>query len=181
MVRKVLILSSFLLLSACGNLDLTLPSGTVDFLKTEIIVGGTNLADGNSQMLVVVHLKNSNNSPVKNYKPTYNITPSNGLITSECSTSTDNGISVCVLRSTSAGPKSFKLTNAKVGLEKIVEFEHPKRGQMLGLASGAHQNMTTGAGHKVRLSVGGIGTGVNATTSGGYKVSLTLKTALDSQ
>ncbi len=181
MVRIVIILGSVFLFSGCGNLDLTLPSAGLDFQKTEILVGGTNLADGNSQMLVVVHLKNSNSSPVKNYKPTYTVAPANGLITSECSTSTDSGISVCVLKSTSAGLKTFRLTNAKVGLEKIVEFENLKKGQMLGLASGAHQNMTTAAGHKVRLAAGEIGTGVRGTTSGGYKVSLTLKTALDSQ
>lgn len=180
MARIGLIISSLFFLSACGNLDLTLPSGGQDFLKTEIIVGGTNLADGVSQMVVVVHLKNNNNTPVVNYKPTYTVTPATGLITAECSTSTNAGVSVCVLKSTSAGVKVFKLTNAKVGLEKIVEFENVKNGQMLGLASGAHQNMTTAAGHKVRLTVGEIGTGVQGTTSGGYKVSLTLKTAIDS-
>ncbi len=170
-----------LALSGCGQLSLELASKINDFAKTEIIVGGSNLANGISDMIIVVHLKNSDNSPVVDYKPTYNVTPLSGMTNIECSKSTGAGISVCVLRSTVAGFKNFKLTNAKVGLQKDVEFINPSKGQILSIVAGANHKMQTPAGHLVSLSAGDIGTGVKAVTSGGYKVSLTVKTTLDSQ
>lgn len=165
--------------SSCGNLNLELAKVPIDFMKTEIVVGGSNLADGNAQMLVVIHLKNNDSSPVKNYKPTYTVTPNTGMTTSDCTNSTKDGVSVCVLKSNIAGVKTFKLTNAKVGLQKIVEFENMRKGQVLALASGAHQKMTTSAGHQVKLTAGEIGFNKKSTTSGGYQVSLTVRSITD--
>lgn len=178
---RIITITFLFILSGCGKLDLDLGKAVVDFLKTEIVVGGSNFADGTSEMVVVVHLKNSNNTPVPNYKPTYNVTPVTGMTTVECSTSTSDGVSVCVLKSTSPGYKTFKLTNAKIGLEKVVEFQVQKKGQTLSLVAGANQNMTTASGHKIKLAAGEIGLGKKVVTSGGYQVSLTVKTALDSQ
>lgn len=181
-VRMFLVLLPVLVFAqGCGNLDLTLPSKINDFLKTEIIVGGSNLATGTADMYILVHLKNSDSSPVVDYKPQYDITPLAGLSVQACTSSTSAGISVCTIRSTSAGFKTFKLTNAKVGLSKVVEFVNPSSGQVLNLVAGSNPNMTTAAGHKVKLTAGEIGLGTKSTTAGGYKVSVTVKTALDSQ
>ena len=40
--------------ASCGKLTLSIPqaSSVIDFLKTEIIVGGSNLADGVAEMIV---------------------------------------------------------------------------------------------------------------------------------
>ena len=176
-----MVLLPVLVAQGCGKLSLELPTKINDFLKTEIIVGGSNLANGSSDMYIIVQLKNSDSSPVVDYKPQYNMTPLTGLSVLACTSSTSNGVSVCTVRSTSAGFKTFKLTNAKVGLSKVVEFVNPSSGQVLNLVAGAKMDMTTAAGHKVKLTAGEIGLGKKSVTSGGYKVSVTVKTALDSQ
>lgn len=179
----IMVLGSVVLAtSGCGKLTLTIPqaSSIVDFLKTEIIVGGTNLADGTSEMIVIIHLKNSDNTVVPNYKPTYTVTSSVGITAGECTVSSSEGVSVCVLKSTKAGTKSLKLTNALVGLEKIIDFQAMAGGQIFGIASGAQKGMSTPAGHKVNMSAGEAPRGQKAVTSGGYKVSAGVGTAADS-
>lgn len=180
-VRYLSIIMFATILTACGDLKLTLGGSSYDFMKTEIIVGGGNIADGASEAIVVVHLKNSDSSAVPNYKPTYTVTPAQGLTTTNCSESTKDGVSACVLKSTKSGVKLFKLTNAKVGLEKSIEFHDIKRGQILALESAARINMSTSAGHRVSLTAGEMAVGKKVTTSGNYKIFMTVKTALDSQ
>jgi len=168
--------------AACGKLtleEIKYPS-VVDFLRTEIVVGGSNIADGNSEMIVLILLKNSDNTVIPNYKPTYEINSSTGLIATECTTSDANGISVCILKSTKPGNKLFRLTNARVGLEKMIVFNAVLSGQVFGVASGAKKDMTTPAGHKVKLSAGESPRGQKSVTAGGYKVSTGVGTVLDS-
>lgn len=126
-----------------------------DFAKTEIITGEPVPADGNAQLLVAIHLKNSDNKPVKEFQPTYDIeTGANGVIKNQCSTSDINGVSACILKSTSAGIKLFVLTNAKVGLSKPIEFKSPLGKQFAEINSGSLMNGTTPSGSKTRFSIG---------------------------
>ncbi|MDZ4661487.1 MAG: hypothetical protein SGJ18_07675 [Pseudomonadota bacterium] len=180
--RLVVIIVFGLIAAGCGKLTLNIPlaSSIIDFLKTEIIVGGSNLADGTAEMIVIVHLKNSDNTVVPNYKPTYLVTSSLGIIPGECTLSSSDGVSVCVLKSTKDGTKSLKLTNALVGLEKIIDFQAILAGQIFGVAAGAKKGMTTVAGHKINLSVGESPKGQNSVTASGYKVSAGVGTTTDS-
>ena len=165
----------------CGKLTLSFPqaSSILDFLKTEILVGGSNLADGAAEMIVIIHLKNSDNSIVPNYKPTYQVTSSLGVTLGDCTISSSEGVSVCVLKSTKPGGKSLKLTNALVGLEKLIDFQALAGGQIFGVASGAQKNMATPLGHKINLSAGESPRGQNSVTAGGYKISAGVGTASD--
>src|SRR5688572_1813660 len=106
------------LLTACGNLEGTITRGNPklkehDFERTEMIHNGAAFADGVSELLVVVQLKNSDNQPVANYKPAYEVASGAAVITSPCTTSLDTGISVCILKSTQPGAKKIRLINAK--------------------------------------------------------------------
>ncbi len=181
-VRLVVTVIVFIATAGCGKLTLTLPetSSILDFLKTEILVGGSNLADGSAELIVLIHLKNSDNTVVPNYRPTYLVTSSAGITAGDCSLSSSEGVSVCVLKSTSPGTKLMKLTNALKGLEKAIEFVAPAGGQIFGLASGAKKNMTTAAGHKINLSVGEGPKPQKSVTSGGYKVLSGVGLAADS-
>jgi hypothetical protein len=126
-----------------------------DFAKTEIITGDAVPADGNSQLLVAIHLKNSDNRPVKEFQPTYDIeNNASGVIKNQCSTSDINGVSVCILKSTVAGIKLFVLTNAKVGLSKSIEFKSPFGKQFAEINSGTLNQGTTPEGSKVKFSLG---------------------------
>lgn len=154
-----LLFSASLVLNAC-NMNTSVESNkdnpTInDFQKTEIIAGEAVPADGTSQLLVAIHLKNSDNRPVKEFQPTYEISnSSNGVITNQCSTSDINGVSVCVLRSTVAGTKLFVLTNAKVGLSKSIEFKNPMGKQVTEITSGAVRNGSTIQGSNLRVTLG---------------------------
>ncbi|MDZ4662672.1 MAG: hypothetical protein SGJ18_13750 [Pseudomonadota bacterium] len=178
----LLTLSVALSNTGCGKLTLSLPQAStiVDFLKTEIVVGGSNLADGIAEMVVIIHLKNSDNTVVPNYKPMYQVTSSAGITAGECTTSSNEGVSVCVLKSTSAGTKVLKLTNALIGLEKIIDFQALAGSQIFGVASGARKGMTTPAGHKINLSAGESPKGQKSVTAGGYKVFSGVGTTMDS-
>lgn len=174
---------ALMILSAgCGKLTLTIPqaSSVVDFLKTEILVGGSNLANGTAEMIVIIHLKNSDSTPVVDYRPTYTVTVSTGITAGQCSLSSSEGVSVCVLKSTSPGTKVLKLTNALVGLEKQIEFVAAAGEQIFGLASGAQKGMTTPLGHKINLSAGESPKGHKSVTAGGYKVSTGVGVTADS-
>jgi hypothetical protein len=189
---KLLFCLNFLGCSLNTNIErIGATSNINDFLKTEIVVGEPVPADGSSNLLVVIHLKNSDNNPVKEFLPTYTVTAnenndSNSLsntevsssvmassvLTSPCTTSDNNGISACVLKSTAAGNLIFKLTNAKVGLSKPIAFISVKTQSDLKIVSGSLPNGTTLQGSKVSLTLGeGVESG-HHTTSGGYKVKL---------
>lgn len=149
-------------LSGCGNVDAKIkrqlgidsPSVTNDFLKTEIVVGSAR-ADGVSELAVVIHLKNSDNTPVADYKPVYEVTAGLGVLPGGCTTSDKNGVSACALRATQAGTKRLKLKNAKVGLEKEVVFDAAVLSKSgMSLSSGSVR-ASTGNGYKVKLSLSG--------------------------
>jgi len=163
-------------LGACVKISgsLTKLGGKNDFLKTEFIVGGPQPADGVSQLLVGLQLKNSDNHAVANYQPTYEITSGGGVITSSCTTSDSNGISACVLKAIQPGQKTVSLTNAKVGLKQNVLFENPSGAKAANLISGATFHNTTPLGSKVSVSFGNSTQGVKRTTAAGYIVNFSM-------
>ncbi len=147
----------------------------LDFQKTEIIVSGLVPADGVSPLIVVLQLKNSDNSSVPNYLPKYAVNSATGVLASNCTASDANGISACIVKSTSPGIKSFQLTNAKVGLAKDIEFGAPQGFQKLSLVSGARTQATTPQGSSLQASFGAPLAGAKLKTSGGYTVSFGLQ------
>ncbi len=76
-----------LFLCGCGSVsggitDATAPVSQ-DFEKTEIIANGSVAADGVSQLLLAIQLKNSDNSSVADYQPTYDVVSGAGVV-SDC-------------------------------------------------------------------------------------------------
>jgi hypothetical protein len=169
------VLFSFLC-AGCEKVDGTITSsykapGKNDFMKTEIINGANGVADGTTEMLIAIHLKNSDNSSVAAYQPTYSVVSGLGVMVRNCSTSDNNGISACILTSTKAGTKTIRLTNALVGLEKNLIFETKiKAGHILGLVSGSRQNLSTSRSYKVEASAGDFAKGIKSDTPRGYDV-----------
>ncbi len=153
------VLALLLLNFGCGAIqgEITTPGSTVakvhDFERTEIIHNGSAIADGNSELLVIVQLKDSDNQPVAQYKPTYDVIAGQAVIGNPCTTSLETGISVCVLKSTLAGAKTFRLTNAKTGLEHVVTFEPilTSKGLLALLPAGTGRATTT-TGYKGKIS-----------------------------
>lgn len=180
----LIILSTYFLWGCSLNTNIersSILNKSNDFLKTEIVVGEPVPADGSSNLLVVIHLKNSDNNPVKEFLPTYTVTEdnsslnnslSNSVVTTPCSTSDNNGISACILKSSAAGSLLFVLTNAKVGLSKTVVFTAAKGTSNLNIVSGSVINGSTPEGSKLQMTLGNPFDGVEQTTSGGFKVKL---------
>ena len=150
--------------------SITSTSELRDFLKSEVISSGSVPADGISELMVVLHLKNSDNSPVANYKPTYDITKGGGVIREECTHSDKNGISACILKSTVPGEKTFKVSNIEQKvLEKVVIFDTPTPTSSVAGITGGAISTTTATGYKVTgaISYGGVS---YTETPEGYKV-----------
>ncbi len=178
-----------LALTGCGKISggVTNASGptltsVLDFKNTEIIANGPIAADGSSELSVIIHLKNSDNSSVPGYRPTYQVTSSVGVSAGECTQSDNNGISVCILKSTQAGAKVMRLTNALVGLEHALEFLPSKKaGRLIGLVPGHRGMSTTSSEAKVELSAGDAVQGIRRTTQTGYVVHFSVQGGLVSQ
>ena len=177
-------LFAFVVLSSCDKqvsdfVKDALPSAgdfaKLDFQKTEIIASGIIPADGVSPLVVVLHLKNSDNSLVPNYLPKYSVNSASGVLASSCTASDANGVSACTVKSTSPGIKSFQLTNAKVGLAQNIEFGEPQGFQKLSLISGALTKATSPQGSSLQASFGSPLAGVRLKTAGGYTVSFGLQ------
>lgn len=147
----------------------------IDFQKTEIIAGGPVEADGTSQLLVAIHLKNSDNTPVSNYLVTYTVTSNAGVSANQCTSSDSNGVSICIIKSTILGTKTVTLTNAKVGLSKNIEFIASQGIQRLNILSASQVKATTPQGSKVQVNLGNSVKSIRHQTAGGYEVILSLQ------
>jgi hypothetical protein len=151
---------------------------SADFAKTEIITNGPAIADGLSELTVAVQLKNSDNSPVADYRPEYEVVSGSGVIKNDCTKSLNNGLSYCLLKATIGGLKRIRLTNAKVGLESMLQFTSKVSTPRSGLAARTSTLETaTATGLKGSFSVG-LQTGKVLTSTGGYKLNLTTKAVL---
>ncbi len=155
----VLFLAAFSLsLTACGKISKELTGNlnsinNSDFQKSTIISYGPVIADGTSQMLVIIRLVNSDGSVVTPYQPTYSITPSTGVTTQDCTTSDINGVSTCILTSSQAGTKTLSLTNISATIQAQVTFSSLTGAPIIG---GAAANSTqTKSTFKMSAVIGG--------------------------
>ncbi len=150
-----------------------------DFKKTEIIAGSPVPADGSAELALLIHLKNSDGTPIPDYKPEYSVVAGDGVVPHECTTSDSNGLSACFLKATVAGVKRLRLMNALAGLEREVAFEPPRgNGRIIGLVPGAESRSATASGHRVQISVGDPVRGVGGSTPDGSKVMFSVQGVL---
>ncbi len=156
-------------------------NGLADFMNTEIIASDIGIADGNDELVVVVHLKNSDNSVVGNFKPEYEIVNGAAVWKGPCTTSASNGMSICILKSTVPGSKRLRLTNAKAGLEKDVLFALKGTSSLAGFTAGGSTAIATNGGYKANVSVGPWAANPGVGTPGGYKAYISVQGAMDSR
>jgi hypothetical protein len=162
---------SLLIAGGCAKIDGQIHSTfnrslLQDFEKSEIITNGPAAADGQSELLVVIQLKNSNQTPVSDYKPIYAVTSGLGVAAGECTTSNVNGVSTCVLKSTQAGTKHIAVTNVKIALEKDVVFTQPTTKSSLELL--ADGKSKTSGSYKFSGTIGSQSPGI-VKSSGHYQ------------
>lgn len=145
-------------LCGCGNISSEISStfkrpSVQDFAKSEIINNGPGIADGQSELLVVVQLMNSDSTSVKLFKPTYEVTTGGGVSAAACTSSNSNGVSTCVLKATQAGTKTISVTNINRPLIADVVFNPPGASKpVFGLVS-ASKTQTQGS-YKLSANAG---------------------------
>jgi hypothetical protein len=175
-IVRVFVFGSFIFItSGCGVVSSFIKSGlsksSIDFEKTEIISSGKAISDGISQLTIAVQLKNSDNSTVPNFKPSYEVVSGSEVVTNQCTTSLDNGMSYCLIQSSKPGYKRIRLTNGKVGLQKEIEFiPKPLLSGFSSLSSGGAVQSKTADGYSVSSVSGEATKDTKLTTSDGYNV-----------
>lgn len=155
-----------------GQVELTNSSSDNDFALSHIVVNGTAVANGSSELLVVIQLKNSNGRPIKQFRPTYSIVSGAGVTGSQCTPSDTNGISTCLLKSTHSGTKRFAVTNlTKVTLEQDVLFLTTSAGSFLSTITPAATNTQSSAsGATLRGNLGTLESDLVKTSASGWKI-----------
>lgn len=152
-----------------------------DFGRSEIIVSGSGIADGETPLYILIRLINSDGRVVANYRPDYQILSGAGVTGAPCTNSDINGVSVCAMRANSAGTKTMRVTNTGtvVSLQKNFDFlAAAGRNSVVGFSSsGARQELASG--YLVHASVSGLTSSIFEVTGGGYKVYSNLQGKMD--
>lgn len=152
-----------------------------DFGRSEIIVNGSGIADGQTPLYILIRLVNSDGRVVANYRPDYQILSGAGVTGAPCTISDSNGVSVCAMRANSAGTKTMRVTNmgSAVSLQKNFDFlAAAGRNSVVGFSSsGAKQELASG--YLVHASVSGLTSSIFEVTGGGYKVYSNLQGKMD--
>lgn len=152
-----------------------------DFGRSEIIVSGSGIADGQTPLYILIRLVNSDGKVVANYRPDYQILSGAGVTGAPCTSSDVNGVSVCAMRANSAGTKTMRVTNmgSVVLLQKNFDFlVAAGRNSVVGFSSsGAGQELASG--YLVHASVSGLTSSIFEVTGGGYKVYSNLQGRMD--
>jgi hypothetical protein len=118
---------------------------------------------------------------VAEYRPEYDIVSGSVAYKGPCTTSTDMGISVCILKAIQPGTKKLRLLNAKIGLEKEVLFALRGTASTSGLVAGSDVQLGTNGGYKANVSVGPWVSSAAVPTNSGYKVFLSVQGSMDSR
>ncbi len=160
-----------LIVTGCGKIsgEISATFNRVqDFKRSEIISNGPAVADGQSELLVVIQLMNTDGSSVKLFKPTYEVVSGTGVTTQACTTSNDNGVSTCVLKANTAGTKKIAVTNIQIPLQAEVVFTAPVAGKSIfGLISSTKNQTQSNFG--LSASIGNQEPGV-VKSNGAFKV-----------
>lgn len=171
-------------LVACGQITASIsaknPSSLEnDFVKSEVISNGPGIADGRSELILVVRLVNSDGSPVYGFRPTYEIVSGTGIIPSDCTLSDNTGTSVCVLRATVAGLKRLSVNNIKIELMRDIDFLAPSgKGHTSGLVVSAIPNNASSSGHVLQAAIEPTMADQPKISTSGWKMSVSVQGAI---
>lgn len=135
------------------------PPIAADFEKSSIQVQVDFVAaDGTSSVVVLVYVRNNKGQPVVNYQPKYNVTGS-GNIAIPCTLSNEDGLSVCLVKSTVVGQKNFAVLNLYKDLKTKINFKdpsQPRAGFSIATAATLKQAGRTSGGTTVAVGVTSI-------------------------
>lgn len=127
-----------------------------DFLLSESFVGSHGVADGETPLMVVVRLMNSDNTVVAGHVPELEVVTGTGVIKAPCTASDNFGIAMCPIKSTDSGVKTIKFTNFNgFVVEKELVFDSPvKETTVIGSSGGEMQELSNPRGWKMSGTVG---------------------------
>ena len=171
------------LTTGCVKISGTLSKITAaaDFKKSQMFVLNSAVANGVDQLQVDVRLMNSDGSVVEGFTPEFSITQGAAVLPSQCFLSDKNGISICVLKSMTAGQRMMKMTNVvNCDLQKTIQFlPIPlNNNQFQALSGGA--TATVAGNYKVSAAIGNI-TSPLKQSAGPYTFYLSVPGALSAQ
>ncbi|RYZ93359.1 MAG: hypothetical protein EOP06_01205 [Proteobacteria bacterium] len=131
-----------------------------DFAKSQIITNGPQAADGVSPLLIVISLQNSNNTPVVNFTPTYQVVSGSLVVSAPCTSSNSNGVSTCILKSHVPGTKRILVDNIIINLTADVVFTLPPAGRStIAFVSSTKKPQSVGA-YKFSGTIGNSDSGI---------------------
>lgn len=140
--------SAVYLLSGCpgkvkATFQSTAPPSTLANSKISLVNDGA-MADGTSAVVVMVNFIDNEENPKEGLTPEYEIS-GDGVTSQPCTTSNSGGLSICMLKATVEGVKTFKVTNVE-GLDlksdiTFSKFEPQKPGFSTG---GGSTTVSTG-------------------------------------
>jgi len=148
---------SFALLLANCSLDISvedISSSGDDFLKSSVLSQTEGISDGLTDLLLTLELRNSDDTLVAGYTPSFEIINGSGATFVGCSVSNENGISVCRFRATISGTKTVAVLDLPIEITEEIVFKAPERsGTFMQIVSSAQNNVDAG-GYKVTSHIG---------------------------
>ena len=144
-----------------------------DFSLSSVLATSRGVGDGQTSATVVILLKNSGGSLVANHKPNFVFVDNNGatnqgagITFSDCTTSNDQGISTCTIKSISIGPRRLAFNNIIIELFGEVYFDPPDRnGTFLQVVSSGQIDQNAG-GYSVTSHTGSPFSGLKQESNG---------------
>ena len=141
------------LFTGCG-LEVGIEDLSTDFLKTTVISKTVGVADGITELIVTLELKNSNDKLVIGHTPKMKFVSGVNINFLGCSKSNENGHSVCRMRSVYDGTALIRFDEINIELETDVQFSPPDRnGTFLQVLSAAQHHETI-TDHKITSQAG---------------------------
>lgn len=146
--RVLMAISAVYTLAGCpGKLKAkfasTAPISTLANSKISLVNDGA-MADGTSAILVMVNLIDNENNPKAGFEPQFEV-EGEGVVSTPCTQSNNEGLAICMLKASVEGTKTFKITNIEnLDLRSditFVKFEPQKPGFSAG---GGSTTVSTG-------------------------------------
>ena len=171
---RIFVLAGLMFSLANCSIDVAIDDVTPnDFLRSTILATSRGVGDGQTSAQVILLLKNSDDSLVVGYKPSFDFVDNggssieeNGVTFFECTVSNDEGISTCVIKSIVVGAKRLLFNNITIDLVGEVFFDPPDRGgTFLRVVSSGQIDQNAG-GYSVTSHVGSPFSGLKQEVNG---------------
>ena len=154
--------------------------GGDDFRKSFFLGDPQGLADGLTELDVVLFFVHTSGKPAVGFTPNFSASMF-GLTGLGCSVTDGSGRSVCRFTSTRGGTFVMKITNVSKALEKSFTFVQTASGSIRGFASSGNQKLTGPGGWTAQGSLGSPTSGAILTGAGGWKAFIDVQPSISTQ